>query len=86
MKFRYMDLDEVLRSSPCRSKSALYAAIKNGEAPPPDRIGGRSLWRSDFIEAWILRAAEEADAERARRSEQGAAIASRMLRGRHSKA
>lgn len=85
LPFKYLDLEQVLEVSPCRSKSALYLAIKKGEAPEPDRIGGRSLWRSDKIAAWMQAQAESADRERQKRASEGAMHARRMVEARQAK-
>jgi prophage regulatory protein len=35
-------------------RSTLYAAIANGEFPPPRKIGARAVaWRQDELEEWI---------------------------------
>lgn len=82
LPFKYMELNEVTQASPCKSKSSLYAAIKRGDAPPPDRIGGRSLWRSDRIAEWLCSLAAAADAERSERTEKAREKAQRMISGR----
>lgn len=85
LPFKYLDLEQVLEMSPCRSKSALYLAIKKGEAPEPDRIGGRSLWRSDKIATWMQTQADTADRERQQRADVGATHARRMVEARQAK-
>ena len=46
-----------------RSKSAIYADIKNGDFPKPIKIGSRQVrWRLSEILAWLEEKTKERDA------------------------
>lgn len=75
----YLDLTQVLSISPYRSKTVLWGAMKKGEFPQPDRIGGRSLWRSDLVDQAIKNAADRAEAERKAAAGKATARSSKML-------
>lgn len=36
------------------SESTIYRMLNLGTFPKPRKVGGKSLWRSDELEAWIL--------------------------------
>jgi predicted DNA-binding transcriptional regulator AlpA len=81
LSFVYLSADQVCNVGPIRSKSALYRAIRDGKAPEPDRVGGRSLWRSDRIDVWLRDVAAEADRERQARAERAGESQRRRLEG-----
>lgn len=35
------------------SKPTIYRLIAKGEFPPPVKVGRRSLWLADELEAWV---------------------------------
>ncbi len=82
LPFIYMELEAVMAAGPFKSKSTLYAKIKAGEFVEPDRINGRSLWRSDRIAQYLTAQAAKADAEREERSKQAQAKAQRLVAAR----
>jgi predicted DNA-binding transcriptional regulator AlpA len=84
--FRFMTLGDVLSAGPKKSKSSLFDAVKKGRAPEPDRIDGRTLWRSDRVAAWIEAEAAKADAEREERNRRARSKAQRMVAGRRTSA
>lgn len=55
----YIDWTGVVAIGLCRSKSAVFRAIKDGRLPPPLKFGRRCLWRRSDIEAWIDAQARE---------------------------
>ena len=86
LPFSFMPLSEVLAAGPKKSKSSLFEAVKKGRAPEPDRIDGRTLWRSDRIAAWIEAEAAKADAEREERNLKAKTKANRMVAARRETA
>ena len=82
LNFWFMTLPDVLSVGPKKSKSSLFDAVKKGRAPEPDRIDGRTLWRSDRVAAWIEAEAAKADAEREERNRRARAKAERMVERR----
>ena len=36
------------------SESTIYRMLNLGTFPKPRKVGGKSLWRSDELEAWIM--------------------------------
>ena len=36
------------------SESTIYRMLNLGTFPKPRKVGGKSLWRSDEVEAWIM--------------------------------
>ena len=84
LPFTYLPKKVVLGAIGGRSSASLYDAIQKGNFPPPDKIGSRSLWRSDVIAAWLVEQAEKAEAERNERAKVGRDQAQRLVKARQS--
>lgn len=45
---------EVQKLTGGQSKATIYRWVKNGEFPPPLRLGGNSVgWRESDVQAWV---------------------------------
>lgn len=82
LPFFYMPKPDVLKATGLGSSSSLYDAIQKGTFPPPDKIGSRSLWRSDIVGKWLTEQAAKAEAERAERANLARGKAQRMVKAR----
>jgi predicted DNA-binding transcriptional regulator AlpA len=87
LPFTYLPLDAVLTATGIRSKSKLYAMIKRGEFPEPDRLSVRcSRWRSDVLAGWLEEVAAVAEREREERTKAAIEKAQGLVLARHLKA
>lgn len=82
LPFEYMPISAVMKACGIGSKSCLYAKIKAGAFPEPDRLGSSSRWRSDRVAEWLQAQAVQADAEREQRKSAARAKAQKMVAGR----
>jgi len=82
LPWTYMPIDDVCVAIGKCGVSTLYDKVKRKEFPPPDRIAGRSLWRSDIVARWLEEQARKADAEREERTKAAREKADRMVRAR----
>lgn len=82
LPFKYLSISEVCAAFGNCGRSSLYSAIQKGNAPPPDKVGSRSLWRSDVIAAWLEKRAADAAAERDERAKIAKSAAQRMVKAR----
>lgn len=51
-EIRLLRLDKVLDLIPV-GRSSLYRAIKEGNFPPPIKIGGVSVWQYNDVRDWL---------------------------------
>ena len=84
LPFNYLPKPTVLKAVGF-GHSTLAEKVKKGEFPPPDKIGSRSLWRSDLVGKWLTDQAARAEAERAERTKLAKDMAERMVRARERK-
>lgn len=82
LPFTYLAIDAVLAASGIGSKSDLYKKIREKKFPEPDRLDGRSRWRSDRIAQWLTEQGAKADAERGERAKAAREKGQRMLQAR----
>jgi hypothetical protein len=82
--FRWLTVEQLLEVSPFKSKSRLYEAIRRGDWPPLDRIGGRSLQRSDVAAEANEKHATRAEADRAERERQASERSKRLVEARRA--
>lgn len=82
LPFTYLPIDDVCIAIGKCGVSTLYDKIKRNEFPPPDKIGNRSLWRSDVVASWLAEQAQRANAEREERTKAARVKADRMVRAR----
>ncbi|MFM9966945.1 MAG: helix-turn-helix transcriptional regulator [Burkholderiales bacterium] len=81
LPFRYMPKPVVLEAVGF-GHSTLAEKVLKGEFPPPDKIGSRSLWRSDLVARWLTEQAVKAEAEREERAKLARDKAYRMVQAR----
>ena len=82
LPFRYMGIKEVCDSRGGRSNSQLWSDIKHGRFPPPDKVEGRALWRSDVVAKWLLEQARLAEQNREALARAATERANRLVRAR----
>lgn len=81
LPFKYMPKPAVLEAVGF-GHSTLADKVKKREFPPPDKIGSRSLWRSDLVAKWLTEQAAKAEADREERAKLARDKAYRMVRAR----
>lgn len=86
LPFNYLAIDAVLEASGIGSKSDLYKKIREKKFPEPDRLDGRSRWRSDRIAQWLTEQAAKADADREARAKAARQKGQRMRAARGTQA
>ena len=82
LPFTYMPINDVRVAIGKCSASTLYERIKRNEFPPPDKVGSRSLWRSDVVAKWLEEQSQQAQTERVQRAKAARAKADQMVRAR----
>ena len=83
LPFRYLDVAQVASATGLGSRSNLWAKVKAGEFPEPDRLNARVVrWRSDVVAKWLCDQSARADAERVERTQRGRQRAQRKVDAR----
>jgi hypothetical protein len=82
LPFRYMGLEEVCGVRGGASPAKQWGDVKKGLFPPPDKVGSRSLWRSDIVANWLLEQARKADQQRDADAKAATERANRLVRAR----
>ncbi len=82
LPFTYLPINDVCLALGKCGHSTLYDKVKKGEVPAPDKIGNRSLWRSDVLAKWLEDNAAKAETEREERAKTARSSAQRMVNAR----
>lgn len=82
LPFVYLSIGDVCAAYGKCGRSSLYAKIKTGDFPAPDKDGKRSLWRSDVVAKWLEDRAAQAAAGRDEQTRIARAKAQRMVNAR----
>ena len=82
LPFIYLSINDVCVAAGDIGNSTLYTYINKGEFPPPEKLGSRSLWRSDVVAAWLENKSAQAAAERDERTQVARVAAQRMVDAR----
>ena len=82
LPFVYLAIDKVCEARGGCSASKHWEDVRRGLFPAPDKVGSRSLWRSDVVSAWLLEQARIAEENRQAQAKAGSERAQRLVRAR----